>query len=233
MKIGLEKAISAAISPGFAQALKGLRAELGLAYRHHRGVKRAARYSGRHGCKINFGSGLAAKPGWINVDLNKAADLALDLRRPLPFDSASCAMVYSEHFLEHLQYPGEALQFLQECARILEPEGVLSLGVPDTEWYMLDYCGVANPSRTRAGFAEEDVFAIAKRLWHPKWCQTRMEHLHHHTRQAGEHQFAYDFETLEKLLHEAGFTAVERRDFDPALDSKQRALNTLYVNARH
>lgn len=232
MKAGIERAISATLSPGVVSALKVLRAELGLAYRHRRAVWKAARYTNAQGSKVNFGSGAAAKPGWINVDLNKAADLALDLRRPLPFSSASCSMVYTEHFLEHLQYPGETLQFLRECLRILEPGGVISLGVPDTEWYMLDYCGVPNASRMRAGFPDEDVYAIAKRLWHPKWCRTRMEHLHHHARQAGEHQFAYDFETLDKVLREVGFVDVERREYDPTLDSQQRALNTLYARAR-
>lgn len=228
----LKGAVSAVFSPGVVGALKVLRAELGLAYRHRKGVWKAARYAGTHGCKVNFGAGESIKQGWINVDLNKAADLALDLRRPLPFASKCCSMVYTEHFLEHLEYPGEARQFLQECLRILEPGGVISIGVPDTEWYMLDYCQAQNPNRVAAGFPHEDVFALAKRLWHPKWCTTRLEHLHHHSRQGGEHQFAYDFETLDKVLRDAGFADIERRSFDPELDSKQRALNTLYVQAR-
>lgn len=232
MKDTIKKVVSATFPPGVVHALKALRTELGLAYRHRKGVRKATRYAGAHGCKMNLGSGAAIKPGWINVDLNKAADLALDLRRPLPFDSKCCSVLYTEHFLEHLEYPREAHQFLQECLRILEPGGVISVGVPDTEWYMLDYCRAQNATRAAAGFPDEDVFAIAKRFWHPKWCKTRMEHLHYHSRQAGEHQFAYDFETLDKALRHAGFVNVERRDFDSALDSKQRALNTLYVQAR-
>ena len=227
----LKRTVVNTLSPGVWNALKSLRSEVGLAYRHRKGVARAARYMGKRGHKVNFGSGHNVKSGWINVDLNKEADLALDLRRPLPFETESCSLIYSEHLLEHLEYPGEARQFLTECLRILEPGGAFSVGVPDTEWYMLDYCGVENPSRKLAGFTEEDVFALAKRLWHPPWCQTRMEHLHHHARQGGEHQFAYDFETLSAALRNTGFAQIERREFDPELDSPARRLNTLYAKA--
>lgn len=38
----------------------------------------------------------------------------------------------------------------------------------------------------------------------------------------GEHRFAYDFETLGKLLRDVGFTEVRERAFDPELDSFER-----------
>jgi hypothetical protein len=41
---------------------------------------------------------------------------------------------------------------------------------------------------------------MAKRLWHPAWCQTRLEHLNYHFRQDTQHRFAYDYETLERVL---------------------------------
>jgi len=228
----LKQTVANTLSPGIWNALKSLRSEIGLAYRHRKGVVKAALYKGKRGSKVNFGSGRNVKSGWINVDLNKEADLALDLRRPLPFESDSCSLVYTEHLLEHLEYPGETRQFLSECFRILEPGGEFSVGVPDTEWYMLDYCGAENLSRTQAGFPDEDVFALAKRMWHPKWCQTRMEHLHYHARQDGQHKFAYDFETLNAALGRAGFVDIARREFDPGTDSPARKLNTLYASAR-
>lgn len=228
----LERVLAGVTSPGVVGAVKNLRSELGLAYRHSRSVRKAALYKGKRGLKVNLGSGYATKPGWVNVDLNKAADLALDLRRPMPLDDASCSIIYSEHFLEHLEYPGDTMAFLRECYRVLEPGGRFSVGVPDTEWYMLDYCGAENSGRRQAGFPDEDVFAMAKRLWHPKWCVTRMEHLHHHARQGQEHKFAYDEESLDHVLRQAGFADVRRRAFDPAIDSEGRALNTLYMDAR-
>ena len=51
-------------------------------------------------------------------------------------------------------------------------------------------------------------------------------------RQDTEHRYAYDFETIENVLREAGFGEVNQSEFDPALDAKSRELGTLYVNAR-
>ena len=39
-------------------------------------------------------------------------------------------LIYSEHVLEHFEYPRDARHILQECFRIL-PQGLLSVGVPD------------------------------------------------------------------------------------------------------
>jgi hypothetical protein len=58
-----------------------------------------------------------------------------------------------------------------------------------------------------------------------------MEHINYHFRQDDEHRFAYDFKTLAQALSSAGFQEIQRRDFEPALDSVDRKLGTLYVNA--
>lgn len=99
--------------------------------------------------------------------------------------------------------------------------GLFSVGVPDTEWPIAEY----------AGLRREGYFQIVKERWHPAWCQTEMEHINYHFRQAGEHRFAYDFITLAKVLTSVGFQKVHRREFDAELDSKDRELGTLYVNA--
>ena len=53
-------------------------------------------------------------------------------------------MIYSEHFLEHLDYPGDANRFLAECYRLLEPSGLIGAGVPDTKWPLEEYEGLGN-----------------------------------------------------------------------------------------
>ena len=79
--------------------------------------------------------------------------------------------------------------------------------------------------------SSEGYFAIAKERWHPKWCQTEMEHINHHFRQGDMHRFAYDFKTLYQALSSAGFQEIQRRDFNPELDSLDRKLGSLYVDA--
>lgn len=64
--------------------------------------------------KLDLGCGPNPKAGWVNIDLARGADLRLDLREPLPLPSGCAEVVYSEHFFEHLGYPGEASDFLAE-----------------------------------------------------------------------------------------------------------------------
>ena len=96
----------------------------------------------------------------------------------------------------------------------------MSVGVPDTEWPLMEYAGVG----------EDGYFEYAGK-WHPPWCVTEMEHINQHFRQDGEHRFAFDFRTVQHLLETAGFTEVKQRSFDSDLDSEPRRVGTLYVCA--
>ena len=80
----------------------------------------------------------------MNVDFNPECELSLDLREPLPFSDNSCALIYSEHFFEHLEHPVEISLLLSESLRVLQAGGTFSLGVPDTEWPLLAY---GNPEK--------------------------------------------------------------------------------------
>ena len=68
--------------------------------------------------------------------------------------------------------------------------------------------------------------------WQPDWCYTLMHQINYLFRQGHEHKYAYDGETLALILERAGFVRVNRRDFDPALDSESRRIGTLYMKAR-
>jgi predicted SAM-dependent methyltransferase len=209
--------------PGLWRALYDLYRELSGLRRHRKGVRDARKYANAKALKLNVGCGSNFKTGWINIDYSGNADLQLDMREPIPLPSGSVQMIYSEHFFEHLDYPEAAKHFLSESFRVLEPGGTFSVGVPDTLWPLLDYANVGDGRYFQTAKAER---------WHPEWCKTRMEHINFHFRQGTEHRFAYDFETMEQALKEAGFVEIRQREFDPDLDSKSRGeLGTLYVNA--
>lgn len=210
------------LSKGLIRSLNILKNELVTLTRHRRGIHKARAYQSRSGLKLNLGCGNKIKPDWINIDIAKSADIILDLREPFPFKDRSCVIIYTEHFLEHLSYPDDAIFFLKECFRLLDMGGELHIGVPDTEWPLYEYCGIIS----------QGYFDNAKTYWHPKWCKTKIEHINYHFRQDGEHMFAYDKETLENLLHDLGFSFVERRSFDITLDSEERKEGTLYVVAK-
>ena len=206
---------------GFRSSLGHLWSEVKILYKHQRGIHQVGKLPSQQHLRLHLGCGPKIKDGWLNIDSSFQADITLDVREPLPFLENSCSIIYSEHLLEHLDYPGQASSFLKECYRVLEPGGLFSVAVPDTQWPILGY------SQQKY----EDYFRIAKERWHPEWCQTEMEHINHHFRESGVHLFAYDFKTLAKALSSAGFQEIQRRDFEPELDSLDRKIGTLYASA--
>jgi predicted SAM-dependent methyltransferase len=170
--------------------------------------------------KLNIGCGPNARPGWLNIDLfDSRAQLRLDVRKPWPLPDGSASYVYSEHVFEHLEFYGEVPRFLAESFRVLRPGGVFDVGVPDTEWPLLGY---GNPNHEYWKFAP---------TVHPESCKTQLDHINYHFRQGEQHKYAWDEETLGVTLESAGFTSIERREFNPELDSESRKTGTLYMRA--
>src|SRR4051812_26234397 len=106
--------LPASLPSGLRASLRLVRDEVSLYRRHRKGVKKAIAHAGQKNLKLNIGCGPNLKTGWINIDLfDPRADLALDMREPMPFRTNSVAIIYSEHFFEHIDYPGPAKRFLK------------------------------------------------------------------------------------------------------------------------
>lgn len=218
----LRKVFRSMTSFGVRRALKLLFSEIRVQRIHAASVKKAKAYSEQTNLKLNCGCGQCPKTGWINIDLFLKADLHLDLREKLPFSESSASVIYTEHFFEHLEYPTDALHFLREVFRVLQPNGIFHVGVPDTEEPLKAYA--AN---------DHEYFKIARERWHPKWCTTKMHSINYHFRQGDEHKYAYDEETLTQCLRKSGFVSIKRRAFIPELDSAHWANGgTLFMEAQ-
>ena len=178
--------------------------------------------------KIHLGCGKRATAGWVNVDCFRGPgiDLTRDLRRPLPFPDNSARLIYSEHVLEHLQM-ADAVRLLQECHRVLAPEGILRIGVPDAEIYLRAYT-----SGDQAFFDELKHLGGAVNP-----LRTPMEVINHMFRMGACHLFAWDWPTLQLALTEAGFVSTrkgasgEASSTEICLDDPAHAFETLYVEA--
>lgn len=83
---------------------------------------------------LNLGCGTRFHPAWVNMDIAPSDPRVIrhDLTRGIPLSDASCAVVYHAAVLEHFR-PADALVFLRDCHRVLEPGGTIRVGVPDLE----------------------------------------------------------------------------------------------------
>ena len=199
------------------------RSEIRISGYHRAGLRQMRRMSWARPKRLNLGSGSHGKKGYLNVDIHPGADLTLDIRKGLPFDSNCCETIFSEHFFEHLDYPEPVRLVFRECLRVLVPGGLLRFSVPDTAWPLHDYGKSA---------ADAEFFVQCEvQRWHSENCTTRMEHINYHFRQNNEHRFAYDEETARKILEEVGFQNVRRSTFDPSIDSPHREIGSLFMTA--
>ena len=80
--------------------------------------------------RLNLGSGIDRKEGYINVDWTSTVepDVICNLNvTPYPFENSSIDVIEASHVLEHLDRPFAAMT---ELHRILKPDGILRVKVP-------------------------------------------------------------------------------------------------------
>ncbi|PRM94615.1 methyltransferase type 11 [Aliarcobacter cryaerophilus] len=89
---------------------------------------------------VNLGCGSRYHSDWINLDFKSSSEYVMkyDLHTSLPFEDESIDVVYSSHVLEHFS-KCFAPKFLQECYRILKPNGIIRVVVPDLEQIIKNY----------------------------------------------------------------------------------------------
>jgi predicted SAM-dependent methyltransferase len=152
-----------------------------------------------------------------------------DVLRGLPLPDRSCSVVYASHVLEHLHRADEAVSFLRELRRVLQPGGVLRLAVPDLRILIREYLDRADadafaaslhmvPQRARSGLPGLIGLLTSDRTWH-RWI--------------------YDEQSLTHLLCDQGFSKIRVLEAGEtsipdhgALNLRERAWESLYVEAQ-
>lgn len=103
---------------------------------------------------------------WTNIDFttNSPSIKKVDLLKGLPFKDNSFDVIYSSHFIEHI--PKNSLNnFLNDCYRILKPNGIIRLITPDLEFLINEYSlHTANKDFAKSDFIIELLFDQTVRL---------------------------------------------------------------------
>ncbi len=84
--------------------------------------------------RLNIG-GMEPHPGWkiLNVQPGPHVDFVGNCTDLEQFPNNSVSEIYASHVLEHLSYKGELKKTILEAHRILAPNGVFKISVPDFE----------------------------------------------------------------------------------------------------
>lgn len=143
--------------------------------------------------RLNWGCGPCAAPGWINSDrqTGEGIDLSCDIRDGLPIESNAFEYIVGMHALQDVPYP-DVVPVLRELYRILKPDGVLRLGLPDLDKAIRAYLEHDHryfyiPNQDAASIGGK---LIAQIIWY------------------GSVRTPFTYDCLEELLGKAGFRRV-------------------------
>ncbi|MFJ3909549.1 class I SAM-dependent methyltransferase [Streptomyces vinaceus] len=220
-----------ATSHGLARTLRATAKEIELS-RYHRASQKAFP-SGRLDStpkKVQVGGGAHRIDGFFNIDAVPPADLLWDVREGIPLQDDSVELLFSEHFLEHIDYPVSAKQYAHEAHRVLATGGRLITGVPDAAFVLGSYAADAEQ-------AEEMISRWYAKRNCRKDINTYLDLINYVFRDQDDdptynpHYWAYDLEKLGQLFTEAGFATVEPWDFDPRMANPKRQWASVYVVA--
>lgn len=89
---------------------------------------------------LNIGCGSTFHRDWVNIDIVSCAPEVrqYDIRKNLPYSDAEFDACYTSHLIEHLKQE-ESEKLLAECKRILKPQGIIRVVVPDLEGVVREY----------------------------------------------------------------------------------------------
>jgi predicted SAM-dependent methyltransferase len=220
------------ITHGLARVFRAALKELDLYSRHAISCLRPTPIAmGTEHPRVQIGGGHHLIEGFYNIDIVPPADLIWDVRESLPLPHESAEVLFSEHFLEHIDYPRSVKHYVAEVHRVLTAGGYAICGVPDAEAVLQGYHE-----------NDQELFAEMRERWYGRRdCQddfnTYIDLVNYVFRDQDDaenytpHLWAYDYEKLASLFTEAGFKHVGPWTFDATLANPDREWCSRYVIA--
>jgi predicted SAM-dependent methyltransferase len=149
--------------------------------------------------KLNIGASLPNRfsPAWQCVDIGHA-DICHNLTQfPWPFEDESVEAIIASAILEHFPRE-EGIRFLEECYRILQPGGIMRIGVPDLDLFIRCH-------------ANQDFKPLGGYRWYR--LDTLMGGGLEEPYPSMRHYYAYNFDSLDYRLTKIGYTGITRQPF--------------------
>lgn len=215
---------------GLGRALRQFRREVVIFKAHSKNYSNN-RIGKKEFDKAQIGGGNHVLEGFLNIDAKPPADLVCDVREGIPLEDAALKLIFSEHFLEHIDYPASVKKFIAECYRVLKSGGQIILGVPDAEAII-------------RGYTENNINLFAEQVerWYGKrncteHINTYIDLVNYVFRDQDDdqnytpHLWAYDYQKLENLLKNAGFSEIKSWEFDENIAKPKRKWGSIYVIA--
>jgi predicted SAM-dependent methyltransferase len=140
--------------------------------------------------KLHLGCGNKHIDGYVNIDIRylPGVDEVNNVGRLRNYKSNSISVIYASHVLEHFSR-WDYMEVLKRWFELLEPNGILRLGVPDFE-SIVNYYNKTKDLRSISGmlYGGQDY-------------------------DENNHYWVWDFNTISKELKSIGFSDVKRYDW--------------------
>ena len=173
--------------------------------------------------KLNAGSWMDMfHYGWINIDVQDLSQFAqvngynfrqIDVRKEIPYLNSSVDIIVASHFMEHLTRE-EGEKFLAECLRVLKPNGLIRLVIPDSKLLAEKYLKGEITEYKHVNIGVENAPDDAEAFYHLLL--------------AG-HQTIYDYNSLKTALEKVGFQEVKRMEaFKSQSEAMQKQTISMY-----
>lgn len=168
--------------------------------------------------KLHIGCSGHMLMNWLNSDYRPAARdvLHLDATATFPFEDNQFDYVFSEHMIEHVDFP-HGRSMLAECYRVLKVGGKVRISTPDLAFL------INLRQNEKSDLQEEYIRWNTDRfIAHAPYYDSVFV-INNFVRDWG-HSFIYDEMTLRYSLESTGFTEVVRCDLNCSQDSALRGL---------
>lgn len=144
-----------------------------------------------------------------------------DIIKGLPVPNNSCKAVYCSHILEHLSLE-DFRTALRNTYKILEPDGIFRLVLPDLEFAINTYLEDFSSHEAAYNFMKGTSLGKEKRVKGLKgfvveWFGN------------SQHLWMWDYRSLERELYDAGFCKIRRAQYG---DSKEVMFNDVEKKGR-